>query len=262
MAGIGLHQTLSLGQTLSPQMQQSLQFLQAPALELQSLVQQEIEINPVLEEAAEEPKPETESEGASETENEEWDKQIAELRRFNVETSKIVRGKGRVGIYFVEPGANQRPSKVVYDREYSAIALAKPLGQFFHFPRSSLMLAVLVCGMVGWWSGFGLSLCQGMAWFKRLALIGVAGVGLRMLFAWLVTKPFPTAEFALSSTTVALMANFALFYWWKDIFRHPAQRISPWNREFIQFLMVTGATVGGMYFFGTGDSLVSNKYFT
>src|SRR3954468_23505060 len=54
------------------------------------------------------------------------DAMIAELRRFNVDTSHIVRGKGRMGIYFVEPGANQRPSKVVYDREYSAIALAKP----------------------------------------------------------------------------------------------------------------------------------------
>ncbi len=31
-----------------------------------------------------------------------------------------------MGIYFVEPGANQRPSKVVYDRENSAIALTKP----------------------------------------------------------------------------------------------------------------------------------------
>ena len=48
------------------------------------------------------------------------------MRRFSVDTSHIVRGKGRVGIYFVEPGANQRASKVVYDREYSAIALAKP----------------------------------------------------------------------------------------------------------------------------------------
>src|SRR5579871_1249768 len=54
------------------------------------------------------------------------DAMIAELRRFGVDTSKIVRGQGRMGIYFVEPGANQRPSKVVYDREYSAIALAKP----------------------------------------------------------------------------------------------------------------------------------------
>jgi 2-dehydro-3-deoxygluconokinase len=51
---------------------------------------------------------------------------IGELRRFHVDTSKIVRGKGRLGIYFVEAGANQRPSKVIYDREFSAIALAKP----------------------------------------------------------------------------------------------------------------------------------------
>jgi 2-dehydro-3-deoxygluconokinase len=51
---------------------------------------------------------------------------IAELRRFGVDTSKIVRGKGRVGVYYLEGGANQRPSKVVYDRENSAIALAKP----------------------------------------------------------------------------------------------------------------------------------------
>src|SRR5258706_1387314 len=50
---------------------------------------------------------------------------IAELRRFGVDTSNIVAAKGRLGIYFVETGANQRASKVVYDREHSAIALAK-----------------------------------------------------------------------------------------------------------------------------------------
>jgi len=54
-------------------MQQSLQFLQAPALELQSLVQQEIEINPVLEESPDEPKPEADAE--------DWDKKIQELRQ-------------------------------------------------------------------------------------------------------------------------------------------------------------------------------------
>jgi len=48
-----------------------------------------------------------------------------ELRRFGVDTSRIVRGKGRMGVYYVENGANQRPSKVVYDRDDSAIALAK-----------------------------------------------------------------------------------------------------------------------------------------
>jgi 2-dehydro-3-deoxygluconokinase len=51
---------------------------------------------------------------------------LGEMRRFGVDPSFIVRGKGRFGVYYVEPGANQRPSKVVYDREGSAIALAKP----------------------------------------------------------------------------------------------------------------------------------------
>lgn len=51
---------------------------------------------------------------------------IRELRYFGVDTSRILRGEGRMGIYYLEGGANQLPSKVVYDRAYSAIALAKP----------------------------------------------------------------------------------------------------------------------------------------
>ncbi len=51
---------------------------------------------------------------------------LGELRRFGVDDSKVFRGKGRMGICFVEPGANQRPAKVMYDRDYSSIALAKP----------------------------------------------------------------------------------------------------------------------------------------
>ena len=51
---------------------------------------------------------------------------IRELRYFGGDTSRILRGEGRMGIYYLEGGANQLPSKVVYDRAYSAIALAKP----------------------------------------------------------------------------------------------------------------------------------------
>ena len=58
--------------------------------------------------------------------NEIADACIRELRYFGVGTKKIVRGDGRVGIYYLEAGANQLPSKVVYDRAYSSIALAKP----------------------------------------------------------------------------------------------------------------------------------------
>lgn len=50
---------------------------------------------------------------------------LRELRGFGVDVSNVVKGEGRMGIYYLESGANQRPSKVVYDRAYSAIALAK-----------------------------------------------------------------------------------------------------------------------------------------
>jgi len=51
---------------------------------------------------------------------------LGELQRFGVDTSRVRREGSRLGIYFLEAGANQRPSKVVYDRSGSAIAAAKP----------------------------------------------------------------------------------------------------------------------------------------
>jgi 2-dehydro-3-deoxygluconokinase len=51
---------------------------------------------------------------------------VNHLRRFGVKTDYVVRGGARLGIYFQETGAAQRPSKIVYDRAGSAIAQAKP----------------------------------------------------------------------------------------------------------------------------------------
>lgn len=48
------------------------------------------------------------------------------LRRYGVHTDFIVRGGDRVGLYYAETGASMRPSKVIYDREHSAIAEADP----------------------------------------------------------------------------------------------------------------------------------------
>ena len=48
------------------------------------------------------------------------------LRHFGVDTKFMVRGGDRLGAYYVEKGASQRPSKVIYDRAYSAISLAEP----------------------------------------------------------------------------------------------------------------------------------------
>lgn len=54
------------------------------------------------------------------------DAALAELRRFGVDTSQVIRANGRLGVYYLEAGANQRPSRIVYDRDHSAMALAKP----------------------------------------------------------------------------------------------------------------------------------------
>jgi len=51
---------------------------------------------------------------------------LAELRKFGVETRNVRRSGERLGIYFLETGANQRPSKVIYDRANSSIATARP----------------------------------------------------------------------------------------------------------------------------------------
>lgn len=47
------------------------------------------------------------------------------LDYFKVDTSSILYGEGRMGLYYLEKGASQRPSKVIYDRAYSAISLVK-----------------------------------------------------------------------------------------------------------------------------------------
>lgn len=51
---------------------------------------------------------------------------LSELRRFGVDVSQVKRQEGRIGVYYVEAGSNQRPSKVIYDRDRSCIALSGP----------------------------------------------------------------------------------------------------------------------------------------
>ncbi len=51
---------------------------------------------------------------------------IKHLKKHGVRTDYVLKGGERLGIYFLEIGAAQRPSKVVYDRKYSAISKADP----------------------------------------------------------------------------------------------------------------------------------------
>jgi len=51
---------------------------------------------------------------------------VNHLRRYGVDTEFIIRGGNRVGTYFLETGASQRPSKVIYDRANSAVTTLQP----------------------------------------------------------------------------------------------------------------------------------------
>lgn len=51
---------------------------------------------------------------------------LRKLRSYGIDVSDVTIGGERMGIYFVEKGASQRASKVLYDRKYSSIAMAQP----------------------------------------------------------------------------------------------------------------------------------------
>lgn len=51
---------------------------------------------------------------------------MRKLSTYGVDTTHIVWGGDRIGLYYLERGASQRPSKIIYDRKNSAIALASP----------------------------------------------------------------------------------------------------------------------------------------
>lgn len=140
-----------------------------------------------------------------------------------------------------------------------AALLLKPLSDFFHFP-SGLMLMALVCVLMGFWSAFVTALCQGLGWFTRLAFIGLLAVCLRVAFGGLATTKSPTAEMAVLASAFMLLAYLVLLFWRKDLSRK-VDPVSPWNAEFVQFLVVAAAFSGGAYFFTQGDLLVAQRKF-
>jgi hypothetical protein len=142
-----------------------------------------------------------------------------------------------------------------------AILLVKPLGHYINIPRTSLTVIALVCVLGGLWSSFMTALCQGLGWFKRLALVGLLAAVLRLLFGGVTTRIWPAAEWAVAASAVMLLSNLVLLFWKKDFPRRAEAAVSPWNSEFIQFLVVSAACVGGGWFFSQSDQFVANKFF-
>ena len=54
------------------------------------------------------------------------DAALAELRKFGVDVSRVIRGSGRLGVYYLEAGAGHRSARVLYDREGSVMATVNP----------------------------------------------------------------------------------------------------------------------------------------
>ncbi len=140
-----------------------------------------------------------------------------------------------------------------------AVLLVKPLSVFFHY-NESLMLVTLGCALLGLWVALATALCQGLAWFKRLALIGFLAMTLRILFGWFVTLNWPSAETAVMASGFSLLASLVLIFWRKDLSLH-GEPIPPWNREFAQYFVISTAFAVGGYCFTQGDYLVANKFF-
>jgi hypothetical protein len=143
-----------------------------------------------------------------------------------------------------------------------AILLIKPLSDYFGIPRMSLTFVALAVTLGGLWGSYITVLCQGLGWFKRLALIGLLGAILRLLFGGITTKIWPIAEWAVAASVAMLFSNLILLFWKKEFPKRTEKMISPWTPEFKQFLIVSAAWAFGSNCFNQGDLLVANKFFT
>ncbi|MEI9892490.1 MAG: sugar kinase [Chthoniobacter sp.] len=99
---------------------------------------------------------------------------INELRGFGVDTASIARGGDRMGVYFLEHGASQRPGKIIYDRAHSAIAEAPP--EAFDWNQ------ILAGAKWFHWSGITPALSAGAAKVTKEAIAAARRLGLAVSF--------------------------------------------------------------------------------
>jgi hypothetical protein len=104
-------------------------------------------------------------------------------------------------------------------------------------------------------------LCQGLNWFKRLALIGFIMMALRVSFGYVITLHWPRPETAVLASSLGIFAYLILLYWRKDLsLPKQAVVVSPWNQEFTLYLTISTAFVIGNFCFSSGDLLVMQRH--
>jgi O-antigen/teichoic acid export membrane protein len=143
-----------------------------------------------------------------------------------------------------------------------AIVLVRPLGDFFNIPRLPLTLIALACVLGNLWSSYAGALCQGLGWFKRLALIALVAALARLVFSGTACHLSPTAEWAVLGSLAMLVPNLMLFAWRHQFPKRSDNPASPWTPELRQFLILSTAWALGSNFFSQGDTLVAQRYFS
>jgi 2-dehydro-3-deoxygluconokinase len=123
---------------------------------------------------------------------------VDELRRHGVDVSHIVRGGDRLGLYFVEHGASQRASRVLYDRAHSAFSEAEPT----EFDWATLLRGA------EWlhWSGITPALSEGCARIVADALASAKSAGATISFDMNYRAKLWSPQ-AAATTLVPLLAH-------------------------------------------------------
>jgi hypothetical protein len=143
----------------------------------------------------------------------------------------------------------------------AAVLLVGPVGAYFNIPRASVSMVALACVLAGFWGSFITAFCQGLGWFKRLALIALLSAIIRFAFGATIVHFSPLAEWALLASMVAYLANLVLLFWHKEFPRRTGTVVSPWSAEMIQFLVLSAACAIGSNYLSQYDNLVAQRYF-
>jgi hypothetical protein len=139
--------------------------------------------------------------------------------------------------------------------------LIQPLSRAFEIPRPGLTAVALINLIIALWCGYASALAQGMGWFKRLALIGLAVVVVKIAGLLLFIGKSPVAETAILAVSAGTLVTLAVFFWWRDLFK-TGERISPWDRDFFRYLGVAAAGVGAQWCFTQSDMQVVGNFFS
>ncbi len=141
-----------------------------------------------------------------------------------------------------------------------ALLLVRPLTDYCGFPRTSLMVVMVINMVAVLGTVFVTALCTGMGWYARLGFMAVSAVIAKLATVWVVTSHLPIAEGAIASTAASALVYSVILLWRKEV-SGPGKQTNPWNREFGVFALAALASALGSYGFTQSDVLIAKRNF-